>query len=290
MRIIVTLVLVLVAAPASAQPRVSNGQAREATLAGGVTRASVDAFASTAGTAWLTYAVPLVEGDRWICDGNIYNGRGGGRVVLERSGTTATSRADAANTGPGVMMLEGPRQLWVLFRLDSGRVDRIRIASEDCTLDAGGLTVNYVTNVSPPQSVALLASFLTSTVTNRIADGALTALAMHRDEAALERLLSTARDGATAHVRGQALFWLSQRAGEKAIGAISAAIADDPETDVKRRAVFALSQLPKDEGVPKLIEVARTNNNPAVRKQAMFWLGQSRDPRAVKFFEEILFK
>ena len=57
---------------------------------------------------------------------------------------------------------------------------------------------------------------------------------------------------------------------------------------MKKKAVFALSQLPKDEGVPKLMEVARNNRNPEVRKQAMFWLGQSHDPRAVKFFEEIL--
>jgi len=27
-----------------------------------------------------------------------------------------------------------------------------------------------------------------------------------------------------------------------------------------------------------------------VRKQAMHWLGQSRDPRAVSFFEEVLSK
>ena len=53
---------------------------------------------------------------------------------------------------------------------------------------------------------------------------------------------------------------------------------------------FALSQLPRDEGVPKLMEVARTNRNPEVRKQAMFWLGQTKDPRAVKFFEDILLK
>jgi len=57
---------------------------------------------------------------------------------------------------------------------------------------------------------------------------------------------------------------------------------------VKKKAVFALSQLPKDEGVPRLMEVARSNRNPEVRKQAMFWLGQTKDPRAVKFFEEIL--
>jgi HEAT repeat protein len=57
---------------------------------------------------------------------------------------------------------------------------------------------------------------------------------------------------------------------------------------VKKQAVFALSQLPKDEGIPLLIQVARKNNNPVVRKQAMFWLGQSNDPRALQFFEEVL--
>jgi hypothetical protein len=28
----------------------------------------------------------------------------------------------------------------------------------------------------------------------------------------------------------------------------------------------------------------------AVRQQAMFWLGQSNDPRALKFFEDVLLK
>jgi hypothetical protein len=35
-------------------------------------------------------------------------------------------------------------------------------------------------------------------------------------------------------------------------------------------------------------QVARTNGNAAVRKQAMFWLGQSQDPRALAFIEQIL--
>jgi hypothetical protein len=42
--------------------------------------------------------------------------------------------------------------------------------------------------------------------------------------------------------------------------------------------------------VPKLIALARTHRDPGVRKQAMFWLGQSGDPRAVAFFEEVLTK
>ena len=61
-----------------------------------------------------------------------------------------------------------------------------------------------------------------------------------------------------------------------------------PQPELVVPAVFALSQMPKDEGVPLLINVARTHANPAVRKQAMFWLGQSKDPRALKFFEEVL--
>jgi HEAT repeat protein len=103
-------------------------------------------------------------------------------------------------------------------------------------------------------------------------------------------MIRMAHDDTSSHVRGQALFWLAQKAGRKAVGTITGAIENDPDTEVKRKAVFALSQLPKDEGVPKLIEVAQTNRNPEVRKQAMFWLGQSNDPRALQFFEQVLLK
>lgn len=114
------------------------------------------------------------------------------------------------------------------------------------------------------------------------------ALSVSREPEAVEEMIRTARSDSSVRVRGQALFWLAQKAGKKAAGAITEAIEDDPDTQVKKRAVFALSQLPKDEGVPLLIQVARTNRNPAVRKQAVFWLGQSHDPRALAFFEEVL--
>jgi HEAT repeats len=42
--------------------------------------------------------------------------------------------------------------------------------------------------------------------------------------------------------------------------------------------------------VPLLIQVVRNNKNPAVRKRAIFWLGQTNDPRAVQFFEEVLLR
>ena len=62
----------------------------------------------------------------------------------------------------------------------------------------------------------------------------------------------------------------------------------DAEREIQEAAVFALSQRPADEGVPALIGVARDHRDPRIRRQAMFWLGQTQDPRALAFFEEIL--
>ena len=69
---------------------------------------------------------------------------------------------------------------------------------------------------------------------------------------------------------------------------MNAAIQNDPNFEVKKKAVFALSQLPKEESVPQLVHVADTNSNFAIRKEAIFWLGQSNDPRAVAYIEQIL--
>jgi HEAT repeat protein len=108
------------------------------------------------------------------------------------------------------------------------------------------------------------------------------------DPAAEDELLRMARSDPDAKVREQALFWLAQKAGKKATAALTEAIQNDPETEVKKKAVFALSQLPKEESVPQLIHVADTNSNPAVRKEAFFWLGQSHDPRALAYLEQVL--
>lgn len=113
-------------------------------------------------------------------------------------------------------------------------------------------------------------------------------LYVSHDPGATDEIIRLAKYDQSSHVREQAIFWVAQKAGQKAAATITDAIQHDPDTEVKKRAVFALSQLPREEGVPLLIQVAKTNANPAVRKQAIFWLGQSHDPRALAFFEEIL--
>src|SRR5579863_6953395 len=305
---------------------------------------------------WVAYSVPEIAGDRTVCCGNFNDSYGGcGTCRLEKeNGITTNSQKDAQS---GTVQLEGSRQLVVLFRLEGKQVMRIRMASENCTLDAGGLPLVWLTGVKPAESVALLADFVHKATfeghgEHEIGQGALSAIALHavpsadrafesfvgadqpeqlrkhatfwlgasrgkfgelllqkmaksdpspevrsqvafalsvsHEPEALNEMIRMAKEDESSHVRGQALFWLAQKAGQKAMGAITGAIENDPDTEVKKKAVFALSQMPKDEGVPKLIEVAKSNRNREVRKQAMFWLGQSNDPRALDFFEQVL--
>jgi hypothetical protein len=91
--------------------------------------------------------------------------------------------------------------------------------------------------------------------------------------------------------RTQSVFWLGQAAGEAATANLKDIVLDNSvDREVRESAVFALSQRPRDEGVPALISVARTNKDPEIRKKALFWLSQSRDPRAIDLFEELLTK
>jgi HEAT repeat protein len=138
--------------------------------------------------------------------------------------------------------------------------------------------------------VKTLQQMLKNDLSESVRDKVVFALSITKQPEGVELLIKEANTDASPHIRGQALFWLAQKAGKQAESAITNAILNDPDTGVKKKAVFALSQLPKEDSVPKLIEVARTQRNPEVRKQAFFWLGQSGDPRALAFIEQVLEK
>jgi len=191
--------------------------------------------------------------------------------------------------------LEGATDLSILARFEGTTLTRLRTATPDCEIDAGGLPVTWFDGVKADDSAAWLTSVVKAAGASgerldRVVTPAVAALGMHEGTTATRSLIEFARDYQVSKIRSAALFWLAQRAGQQATATIAEAIDRDPDTEVKKRAVFALSQLPKDDGVPKLMEVAKNNRNAAVRQQAMFWLGQSGDPRALKFFEDVLLK
>lgn len=104
------------------------------------------------------------------------------------------------------------------------------------------------------------------------------------------RLLKLAKDtDRPRDVRESAVFWVSQAAGEAATRGLQEMVDDAAgDREVRKSAVFALSQRPKDESVPALLRIARTHKDPELRRTAIFWLGQSKDARAISYFEEVL--
>ena len=265
----VLALLTVLAGVAAGQPaRLGNGTVTTRALSGPLDRALDQSRAGSADAHWLAYEIATAPGDRWMCDWNEWT----------RQQPPATSAR-----------LEPADSAYVFYRMEAGHIDRVRLFSPGCAIDAAGRPVEWLTGVSASDSVRTL-SALARTGERRLADGAMAALVLHAGAEAVTATIDLARTADTPHTRGQALFWLSQRAGTQAAGAIDDALARDPDTEVKKRAVFALSQLPPDEGVPRLIQVARSHSNAAVRKQAMFWLGQSKDPRALTFFESVLLK
>jgi HEAT repeat protein len=152
-------------------------------------------------------------------------------------------------------------------------------------------TVTSIGPVSAKEATDYLMSFASS-ATSQAGSEAIFPMTLADSVEIWPGLLRLARDNSRPNpVRTQSVFWLGQIAGEtitRNLAELTGQAAVDRE--IRKQAVFALSQRPQRDGVPALIDIARTNRDPEIRKNALFWLGQSRDPRALALFEEILSK
>ena len=277
MKIFTALLMAAAALGQTGTPNIVNSRFETRTFSG-----DFMALVKSSAPAWFGYPIRTNRGNHNSCCWNDY---GHGCWLEENRKESVVSTRPAQP-----IALEGTDTIALLFRVENNQVTKIRVFSLDCPLDGGGLPFVWMTSVPATQSVAFLKQLARQDGPHELTNGAIFALSVHDDAIALDALIQLAKTDPSPHLREQALFWLAQKAGARASATIENAIVNDPDTNVKKHAVFALSQLPKDEGVPKLIDVARTQRNPEVRKQAFFWLGQSKDPRALAFLEEVLTK
>jgi len=257
------LLWVLAALPLAAQPKLLvNAQVDTRSAASGLAPEFRQLVAASSQPAWIGYNVPLQRGGNLGCD------------YVRDGGASA-----------GVVHLEPPDNAVVLFRIEQNTVGRIRALSPFCEIDAGGLPVHWITDVKAGDSVALLATFALDV--GPAGDGAVSALAVHADPAAgaaLERFLTPEQP---EWLRLRIVSRLGPR-GPRGIDVLKRLISADSSQNVRRRAVSALTNVPEGAGIPVLIDLVKTSQDAAIRKQAMSSLQQSRDPRALAFFEEVL--
>jgi HEAT repeat protein len=243
---------------------------------------------------WLGYAVAQIGRDRSMCCGN-YDGWSardcGCRLESGDTGTSVTAGDSSATHG--TVKLEGPRNMLVLLRAENKRVMKIRVVSEDCELDAGGLPFVWLSGVKPAESVELLESFVRAGDFNardgeRTTHQALTAIALHADASADRALESFTRPEHVASLRKQAAFWLGSAREKAGLAVLQRLVKTETDTDVRQHLTFALSVSQEPEALPELIHMARDDGSTHVRGQALFWLAHKAGRKAMGALTEAI--
>jgi hypothetical protein len=181
---------------------------------------------SATSAMWVGYAVNAVAGQSTICCGNYNDGESCRKCALEAGDArNAVNAKNEASKSP--VLLEGGRRLTVLFRLQDKQLMRVKVATEDCVLDAGGLPFIWLTDVKPQESVAFLSGYVRQGdadggAKHSIGNEALMAIALHdgpEAEAALESFTAPAQP---EELRKQAAFWLGAARGKTRTGCVAA--------------------------------------------------------------------
>ena len=280
---------------AQQQPRVTNGRL---TAQPG---ASLDAtfrrlVAAQNGAGWIGYSVPVVaagegrqnSGNTYISDGVVFsNGR---LATCGLESTTTRRSSDQPVQVQNPVRLEGPEFVNVLYRVDEKAVQRIRVISPDCEIDAGGLTIQWLDGVTGAESVKLVSSFVSKADvrSDKLTDGAITAIAMHRDAAADTELERLGAVPSPEFVRKKVTFWMGNTRGARGFAAVRKIARDDPSEEVRKSAMFGISQSSDEQSVPELVRFAKQDPSTKVRGEAIFWLGQKAGQRAAKEITSVI--
>ncbi len=220
-------------------------------------------------------------------DGVCGNGRGGITVRREDGRTTVQGMTVSQNRRDEWEDECEPGPVRVALDVESGRVTGVR------SYVGGrwrGSATGDLGTVTAPEASAFLLEVARTAEAKPAKDAIFPATLAADVPDPWRELLAIAKDESRPRdVRQSALFWISQAASDAATAGLQE-LVEDEDRRVRESAVFALSQRPADESVPALIRLARTHRDPSVRRTAIFWLGQSKDARAVGYFEEVLLR
>jgi hypothetical protein len=285
--------VLFVAEPIGAQsagddaPKVVSGHVETRELSGSLSREFQSLVDKTSEPIWVGYAEPQIAADHLLCCGNYdvmrdkVRGRCGDCRLEGRDDASNVTSSDS-----GKVRLEGARRIVVLFRVEKKQIGKIRVVSEDCTLDAGGKTLVWFTGVMPAESVGWLAGFVveekhTGHGKHGMDDKALTAIAMHEDVAADRALESFVTPDKPKELREQTAFWLGEARGKTGLATLEKMAKNDPSPDVREQISFAYSVSHEPGALGDMIRMAHEDESAQVRGQALFWLAQKAGEKAV---------
>jgi HEAT repeats len=234
--------------------------------------------------SWIAYDLPTISTkDQTCCNYSDHNGSNlcGTCFLEEHRGNTYVRNDTQQNK---TVELERSANVTILLRAERGRVMRIRIASSNCTFDAGGLRVVWLTTVKSEESVAVLSRFVDTKSSgddeNNLTNQAVMAIAQHADASADHALASFVTPNQSARLRETTAFWLGASRGKSGLTVLEKMATSDPDPDVRAKVAFALFVSHEPAAVDDIIHMAKNDGSTHVREQALFWLGQKAGQKA----------
>ena len=293
MQRIVSAFIVVVAFAVSAgaqQPRVINGKVEPHAVSGTLSATLRQLAGTGEAPVWIGYAVPAVQTrPRLICcfDSSNFGGNFAGAGCCSGCRLEGPNNGFFNSDGGTCVQPDPPSHILVWLRFAQGQLTRVRPTTPDCGIDAGGLTVHWLADVHPAESVAFLAAAAGlpgrssdemwagrgSTGTS-LADMTVAALAMHADpaaDAALDQLVAPEQPEKT---RQKAAFWMASERGKHGFETLRRLARADKDDRFREHLTFPISISSEPEAIPELIRMAHQDEAPRVRGQALFWLSQ----------------
>lgn len=255
----------LAAVTLAAAPKVENARVETAQATGGLS-AAVRQAGSGREPVWVSWTVPVVEGQSYTCCWT--KDWKPGACRLEKSNQSWGSSDQNPTQDPYIN---------VLARVREGRVEEVRSFSESCPLDAGGRRFIRLEGVQPEESVRFLQALGKADTSKEadLADDVLASIALHRNATAVAALAEFATSSRYhPDTRENALFWLGEARGRAGYEIVARVLREEKNDDIREKALFALSESPVPEAGETLLSTARADRSSDVRSEALFWLAQ----------------
>lgn len=253
------------------QAQIAHARLDQSSSSAGLKAAIASSTEHDSGASWIGYEVPAVP-----------DGQGKGHHGWSYCSADLEEGSNITN-GSGTLTEPSNRSILIFLRTQQQRIEKIRMFEANCQVDADGMTVHWLTDVRPAESVELLRSYVRGDYGN---DGshskgaALAAIASTDDPSADAAMQEFTSASSPIDTRKEAVFWLGAARGRKGYEMLRTIVKLDPSDEVRDRAIFALSVSPVPEAVDTLIDEARHDANTRLRGQALFWLAQKAGAKA----------
>jgi hypothetical protein len=262
------------------QPKVSDTQFKSEPVEQNLA-ASVDRVRHSNNALWVGYEVPALAGTHLTTCSDWSDSTQSGddccgeyRLEDERGVRCSRSGQSAQNVD-------------VLLRFEKGEVVKVRALAAGCHLNAGGVDFDWITEVKPDESIALLVDLVNQAPKpsgpdhSRTAEGALMAISFHASPEATHALEQIALVSESEHTREQAAFWLGVQRGHDGFVALkSLENKNVDDARFREKLAFDFSQNSDPGAEDELLHMVKFDSDSKVRGQALFWIAQKAGKRA----------